>query len=209
MPSFTTLASLLTLALAAGVQGQSASASASAAQSSAPALGSSSAPAPSSAVASATSAAQPSSSAGAGQGTSCDAHGCFKQLELSDGTPLDLTQSVKYNTSGVNFTLACAYVHEGSSGQSAIKLFDPAQLEAAGAAALAGFARDEKAVFARDDKAVFAREDSAYIARDFPQLSRKAQGTGYACYYNDTHDLVAHDKEGTTEEDVCPEVMLC
>ncbi|KAI4294530.1 hypothetical protein K523DRAFT_321755 [Schizophyllum commune Tattone D] len=205
MPSFTTLASLLTLALAAGVQGQSASASASAAQSSAPALGSSSAPAPSSAVASATSAAasaaQPSSSAGAGQGTSCDAHGCFKQLELSDGTPLDLTQSVKYNTSGVNFTLACAYVHEGSSGQSAIKLFDPAQLEAAGAAALAGFARDEKAVF--------AREDSAYIARDFPQLSRKAQGTGYACYYNDTHDLVAHDKEGTTEEDVCPEVMLC
>ena len=29
-------------------------------------------------------------------------------LELSDGTPLDLTQSVKYNTSGVNFTLACA-----------------------------------------------------------------------------------------------------
>ncbi|KAL1726727.1 hypothetical protein EV714DRAFT_254590 [Schizophyllum commune] len=207
MPSFTTLASLLTLALAAGVQGQSASASASAsaAQSSASALGSSSAPAPSSAVASATSAAasaaQPSSSAGAGQGTSCDAHGCFKQLELSDGTPLDLTQSVKYNTSGVNFTLACAYVHEGSSGQSAIKLFDPAQLEAAGAAALAGFARDEKAVF--------AREESAYIARDFPQLSRKAQGTGYACYYNDTHDLVAHDKEGTSEEDVCPEVMLC
>lgn len=67
------------------------------------------------------------------------------------------------------------YVHEGSSGPSAIKLFDPAQLEAAGAAALAGFARDEKAVF--------AREDSAYIARDFPLLSRKAQGTGYACYY--------------------------
>lgn len=26
---------------------------------------------------------------------------------------------------------------------------------------------------------------------------------------NDTHDLVAHDKEGTTEEDACPEVMLC
>ncbi|KAI5836581.1 uncharacterized protein SCHCODRAFT_02646103 [Schizophyllum commune H4-8] len=203
MAPFTTLASLLTLALVAGVQAQSASASA--AQSSAPALGSSSVPAQSSAVASVTSAAasaaQPSASAGAGPDTSCDAHGCFKQIELSDGTPLELTQSVKYNTSGVNFTLACAYVHEGSSGPSAIKLFDPAQLEAAGAAALAGFARDEKAIF--------AREDSAYIARDFPVLSRKAQGTGYACYYNDTHDLVAHDKEGTTEEDACPEVMLC
>lgn len=109
MAPFTTLASLLTLALVAGVQAQSASASV--AQSSAPALGSS-APAQSSAVASATSAAasaaQPSASAGAGPDTSCDAHGCFKQIELSDGTPLELTQSVKYNTSGVNFTLACA-----------------------------------------------------------------------------------------------------
>ncbi|KAL1744746.1 hypothetical protein HDZ31DRAFT_15497, partial [Schizophyllum fasciatum] len=129
---------------------------------------------------------------------SCDQHGCFQELALDDGTALELTQSVKYNTSGVNFTLACAYVGEGARGQSTIRLFDPAELEKAGKAALAGFA-----------PAGFARDESPNLARDVPVLPRKAQGSGYACYYNDTHDLVMHDKEGTTEEDVCPEVMLC
>ncbi|TRM66508.1 hypothetical protein BD626DRAFT_482887 [Schizophyllum amplum] len=113
---------------------------------------------------------------------SCDKDGCFTELPLGDtGVTMRLTQSVKYNeSSSLNFTLACAYVSEGAKQKNFFQL--PSLEE--------------------------AEKNPSFLAH-LPHFSRAAQGSGYACYYNSTHDLVMDDKEGTTEEDVCPDVMLC